>query len=200
MRREHACAATGGKAERAGTALAGRGLARRTQPSIGGNDMDSLKDVYHDQLQDLYSACEQSLTVTKDLMQHAKNGELVSALQAGADGIERGMQQIAGLCEAHGIDPKGEHCHGMAGLVKEARSHGIEESFSDDDARDAMIITQYQRMAHYAIAGYGCLKAFAGRLELDEDKRTLDECLSNTYDGDDRMTEIAEGGVNAAAA
>lgn len=40
-----------------------------------------------------------------------------------------------------------------------------------------MIITQYQRMVHYAIAGYGCLAAFAGRLDLGEDKGTLKTCL-----------------------
>ena len=161
--------------------------------------MNSLHDVYHDQLQDIYSACKQSLEVTKELSGHSKSQELTDALKAGADGIEQGMSQIESLCAKHEIDPNGEHCHGMAGLVKEARSHGIEENFTDDDARDAMIITQYQRMAHYAIAGYGCLKAFAGRLGLDEDKEVLDTCLSNTYDGDDHMTRIAEGGVNKAA-
>jgi ferritin-like metal-binding protein YciE len=161
--------------------------------------MNGLHDVYHGQLQDIYSACKQSLAVTRALAEHATNTELVDALKAGADGIERGMGEIEKICAKHDIDPDGEQCQGMAGLVKEARSHGIEQTFDDDDARDAMIIAQYQRMTHYAIAGYGCLKAFAGRLGREDEKAMLDECLSNTYDGDDHMTRIAEGGVNAAA-
>jgi ferritin-like metal-binding protein YciE len=161
--------------------------------------MNGLHEVYHGQLQDIYSACKQSLEVTNELAGYAKSAELADALKAGASGIEQGMAQIEKICAKHEIDPDGEHCHGMAGLVKEARSHGIDENFSDDDARDAMIITQYQRMAHYAIAGYGCLKAFAGRLGRDEEKEILDTCLSNTYDGDDHMTRIAEGAVNRAA-
>ena len=83
---------------------------------------------------------------------------------------------------------------------KEARSHGIEEDITDPDARDAMIITQYQRMAHYAIAGYGCLEAFAKRLELKDDAQKLQKCLDATYHGDKTMTQIATGGINKAAA
>ncbi|MGR3436044.1 MAG: YciE/YciF ferroxidase family protein [Shimia sp.] len=160
----------------------------------------SLKDVYHDQLQDLYSACKQSLEVTTELGRAAKDETLSKALQDGAQGISQGMDDIASLCADHGIDPEGEHCKGMEGLVKEARAHGIEEDFSDDEARDAMIVTQYQRMAHYAIAGYGCLKAFANRLGFDGDGAVLEKCLDASYDGDRRMTEIATGGINKAAA
>ena len=112
-----------------------------------------LKDVYLDQLEDIYSANTQSMKVTKELAEAAKDQGLKDALKAGVDGIEQGMAALKGIITAHGGDPKGEFCKGMEGLVKEARSHGIEEDISDPDARDAMIITQYQRMAHYAIAG-----------------------------------------------
>ena len=162
--------------------------------------MNSLKDVYIDQLQDLWSACSQSREVTQSLAKVAKNDELKKALEAGASGITDGMNTVQKLAEQHGFDPEGEHCRGMEGLVEEARAHALEEEFGDEDARDAMIIAQYQRMTHYAIAGWGCLKAYAERLGLEEDAKLLDECLGNTYDGDEHMTSIAEGKVNPAAA
>ncbi|MGR3468720.1 MAG: ferritin-like domain-containing protein [Shimia sp.] len=162
--------------------------------------MNSLKDVYHDQLQDLYSACKQSLSVVGELAEAATHEELEKALKDGSVGISEGMEEISKLCNDHGINPDGEFCKGMEGLVKEARAHGLEEDFGDSDARDAMIITQYQRMAHYAIAGYGCLRAFANRLDLDGDAAVLSKCLDNSYDGDRRFTEIATGEVNKAAA
>ena len=118
----------------------------------------------------------------------------------GANGITDGMEKLQQLCSNHGIDPAGEHCKGMEGLVREARAHALEEEFGDEDAQDAMIITQYQRMVHYALAGYGCLVAFANRLDLDGDGEVLQTCLDQTYDGDRRATEIATNGVNAAAA
>ena len=162
--------------------------------------LNSLKDVYIDQLQDLWSACSQSREVTQSLAKAAKNEDLKEALEAGAKGITDGMDAVQKLAKTHGFDPEGEHCKGMEGLVKEARAHALEEEFGDDDVRDAMIITQYQRMTHYAIAGWGCCKAFATRLGLEDDAELLDECLSNTYDGDEHMTDIATGEVNEAAA
>jgi ferritin-like metal-binding protein YciE len=162
--------------------------------------MNGLKDVYIDQCQDLYSACKQSAEATRQLHEAAKNDELRQALEAGVAGIQDGMGKVEAIVRAHGADPTGEHCKGMEGLVKEARAHALEEEFSDDDARDAMIISQYQRMAHYAIAGYGTAKAFAKRLGFEEDVDLLDRHLGNTYDGDEKMTELAQGGINDAAA
>ena len=162
--------------------------------------LHSLQDVYKDQLQDLWSANTQALEVVTELGRAAKNQDLSEALIAGAQGISEGIEKISQLCNDHDLAPNGEHCKGMEGLVKEARAHGLEEDFGDDDARDAMIITQYQRMVHYGLAGYGCLVAFANRLGLDGDAAVLQECLDETYDGDRRMTAIATSGVNAAAA
>tara|TARA_R110002110_G_scaffold34113_9_gene116383 strand:+ start:715 stop:1215 length:501 start_codon:yes stop_codon:yes gene_type:complete len=164
--------------------------------------LNNLHDVYHDQLQDLYSACKQSLEVTTELGRAATDKELSAALIAGANGISQGMDKIKSLCAQHDIDPEGEHCKGMAGLAKEARAHGIEQEFGNDATRDAMIITQYQRLVHYALAGYGCVVAFANRLNLDEDGAVLQGMLDETYDGDRHMTAIATGGagLNAAAA
>lgn len=162
--------------------------------------MNSLKDVYHDQLQDMWSANKQSLDIVVALGREAKDEGLSKALIAGASGISDGMEKVAEICNKHGISPAGEHCKGMEGLVAEANAHVITEDFGSDEVRDAMIITQYQRMVHYAIAGYGCLVAFANRLDQDEDGAILQDCLDKTYDGDRTMTDIATGGLNKAAA
>ena len=162
--------------------------------------LENLKDVYLDQMQDLYSACRQSLEATTALGRAATDRELNEALVAGGNGISEGMAKIEKLCGDHAIAPDGEHCKGMEGLVKEAQAHALDAQFGDHDVRDAMIITQYQRMVHYAIAGYGCLVAFANRLNLDGDAAMLQECLEQTREGDRHMTQIAtRGGVNAAA-
>ncbi len=162
--------------------------------------LNTLEDVYKDQLQDLYSACKQSLDATTKLGRAATDKELSEALIAGSNGIAEGMDKLKSLCATHDIDPEGEHCKGMEGLVKEVDAHVINADFGNDATRDAMIITQYQRMVHYALAGYGCLVAFANRLDLDEDAAILQAQLDNTYDGDRHMTAIATGGVNKKAA
>lgn len=162
--------------------------------------LKSLKDVYIDQLQDIYSADKQSLEATKKLHEIASHSDLKSALQNGVDGIERGMAIAKGIIEKHGAKPNGEFCKGMEGLVKEAHAHAIDAEFDNDEVRDAMIITQYQRMTHYGLAGYGCLVAFAERLGHSDDADKLNTCLDATYGGDREMTRIATGGINKAAA
>ncbi|MEM6650263.1 MAG: ferritin-like domain-containing protein [Pseudomonadota bacterium] len=158
--------------------------------------LNTLKDVYIDQLQDIYSADKQSLKATKDLVEVASDNELKSALERGVDGIQEGMDTVGQIIKDHGEDPTGEFCKGMEGLVKEVKAHVLNAEFGEDEVRDAMIITQYQRMTHYGIAGYGCLVAFAKRLGLHEDAQKLQTCLDNTYSGDQQMTRLAENGIN----
>lgn len=162
--------------------------------------LNTLKDLYVDQLQDMYSADRQSLEITRQLQSAAKDEKLSAALKRGVNGIEKGMEALSGIIRNHGAEPTGEFCKGMEGLVKEARAHVLEADISDDDVRDASIITQYQRMTHYAIAGYGCCAAFAKRLKLNDEAKKLDECLDETHEGDRVMTDIAVGDVNKAAA
>ncbi|MEQ8747980.1 DUF892 family protein [Pyruvatibacter sp.] len=160
----------------------------------------NLKDVYIDQLQDLYSANKQARLATQRLAAAATNADLQKALEAGVIGIENGMSALDVIITGHGETPNGEYCKGMEGLVKEAHAHALDATFTDDDVRDAVIITQYQRMVHYALAGYGCVLAFAKRLDLDAEAKTIDKCLAETYEGDRTMTDIATGGINKKAA
>ena len=88
----------------------------------------------------------------------------------------------------------------LTDLVTEARAHALEADISDKDVRDASIIAQTQRMTHYALAGYGVVRAFAQRQGLKSDVEVLQDCLDETYGGDRELTRIAETQVNAAAA
>lgn len=160
----------------------------------------TLKDLYVDQLQDLYSANRRAIQVTRELKEAASSAQLRKALTAGVDGIEEGMDHLKTLIENHDANPRGEHCKGMEGLAAEARAHGVEADFSDEDVRDASIIAQYQRMTHYGISGYGTAAAFARRLGLENDASVLAQCLDDTRSGDKHMTQIASGEVNPAAA
>ena len=162
--------------------------------------MDNLKDVYIDQLQDLYSANRQALRVVDELAKAATSTALRAALERGVAGIKDGAQHLEALIRDKDANPNAEHCKGMEGLVREAKAHALNAEFGADAARDAVIITQYQRMAHYAIAGYGSAAAFAKQLGQTEDAATLQEMLDAAYSGDRTMSEIAETTINQRAA
>ncbi|WP_306118846.1 MULTISPECIES: DUF892 family protein [unclassified Roseitalea] len=160
----------------------------------------NLNDVYLHQLQDMYSADRQALAVTRRLANLAKDEHLVSALDAGVEGIRRGMKEMEQLLARHGADTETEHSEAMEGIVAEIKHDLLEAEFDDPYPRDAMIAAQYQRMAHFAIAGYGTALAFAQRLGLTEDAGQLKKNLDTAYSGDRTMTQIANGNVNQKAA
>ena len=104
--------------------------------------LHNLHDVYHDQLQDLYSGCTQSMEATTALGRAATGKELGQALIDGANGISRGIDTLEAICATHEIDPSAEHRKGMEDLVTEAHAHAIDMEISDPAVRDAVIVTQ----------------------------------------------------------
>jgi ferritin-like metal-binding protein YciE len=162
--------------------------------------MDSLKDLYLHEIKDLHSACTQSRDCVIDMEKAATHAELKDALHKGHKGISDGIEMLSEIAKRHGGSAEGSHCKATEGLVAEARAHAIDADIADPDVRDAAIIAQYQRQAHYAIAGYGTIKAFAHRLGLKDDVETIDENLAATYHGDEKMTHLAQGGINSDAA
>ncbi len=160
----------------------------------------TLRDLYIEQVQDMHSACIQSQGMTRRLADAATAQDLTAALIDGVKGIERGRDTMDQMARAQGAEATGKHSKGMEGLVAEAQSHVFDTDFDDDDVRDAAIIAEYQRMAHYAISGYGTIRAFAERLGLKAERDASQDCLDKSYDGDKRFTEIAESHVNRDAA
>lgn len=159
---------------------------------------ENLEDCYTDELADLWSANDQMEKVVKELASVAGDDKLKQKLEKAQEGIAKHTQTIKSLLEEMGEDEP-EHCKGMEGLVKEARKHAIEEDIEDDDVRDVIIVSQYQRMCHYGICGFGTVKAFAEALGKKEHVEKLDQITAEIYDADENMSDLAERSVNLAA-
>ena len=159
----------------------------------------NLKEVYIDELKDLWSANDQMRKVMKDLTKAASNPELKTMLETADTGIGEHTTTIKKLIAEHDDDIAKDHCRGMEGLVKEARKHALDEHYHDDDVRDVVIIAQYQRMSHYGITGFGTVAAFAEALGLTKDTATLKAVTKDIYGGDEFATHLAKSSVNLAA-
>lgn len=158
-----------------------------------------LKEVYIDELKDLWSANDQMHKVMKELAKAASNPELKTMLEEADDSIGEHTTTIKKLIAEHDDDVAKDHCRGMEGLVKEARKHALDQNYHDDDVRDVVIIAQYQRMSHYGITGFGTVAAFAEALGLAEDMTTLKKITKDIYGGDEFATKLAKSSVNLAA-
>ena len=93
---------------------------------------------------------------------------------------------------------RGKHCDGIAGIIEEGKSI-MEEDF-DDDTMDACLIAAGQRAEHYEMAAYGTLVAWARAMGHSEAADLLQETLDEEKAADEKLSSLAEGGINQNAA
>lgn len=160
---------------------------------------EDLKDLYIDELKDLWSANDQMQRVLKKIIPKASDDKLKKMLEKSQDGITKHTDIVKELISAAGEKVSKEHCKGMEGLAEEASKHVLEEGPDKGPALDAVIITQYQRMTHYGIAGFGTAASFAGTLGMKDDEKRLKQATKEIYGGDEYMTKLAETSVNIKA-
>ena len=160
---------------------------------------EDLKDVYADELKDLWSANDQMQKVLKKITSKASDPALKDMLAKSQDGIAKHTEILKELIAGQGEKVSKEHCKGMEGLVAEATKHVLEEGPEKGPVLDVLIIAQYQRMTHYGIAGFGTAAAYAKALGLKDDNKKLREATKEIYGGDEFMTKLAETAVNAKA-
>jgi ferritin-like metal-binding protein YciE len=162
--------------------------------------MNTLQELYVDQLQDLWSANQQAAAIAEKLRSAASESRLQDVLGRSITRITEHNKRLEAMIREVGQSPSAEHCKGMEGLVQEARKHALEFDYTVDAVRDAQIIAQFQRISHYGLAVYGTCAALAKELGRNEEAAQLANDLSEVRKGDDIMSEIAEYQVNQKAA
>lgn len=160
---------------------------------------DSLKEIYLDEMKDLWSANDQMTRAVKTLGDLSHDPKLKEMLTQSVDGIIKHTAALKSLIEETGGEVEPEHCKGMEGLVREALKHGKKEAPDADDLHDIAIIAQYQRMSHYGLAGFGSAAAYAKALGLKEHSTRLKEIVSDIYKADQYLSSLGEKTLKLAA-
>ena len=75
----------------------------------------------------------------------------------------------------------------------------MEEDF-DDATMDACLIASGQRAEHYEMAAYGTLVAWARAMGHTDAANLLQETLDEEKAADEKLSALAEGGINQGAA
>ena len=158
--------------------------------------ISSLKELYIDELKDLWSSNDQMVRALGKIAPQASHAKLSAMLETSKQGITKHTELLKTLIESHDGEVKKDHCKGMEGLVSEAIKHTVEDAPTKGPVLDAAIIAQYQRMTHYGITGFGTVAAFAKALKLPKDQEQLAAAVKDMYQSDELMTVLAEGAVN----
>jgi len=159
---------------------------------------NSLEDLLHHEIKDLYDAEFQIIEVLPQMAAKATSPNLKQAFEDHLRQSEKHTQRLESVFEHLGIEPEREKCHGVAGLIKEGST--VLSADGDGDVLDAGLIAAAQRVEHYEIAAYGTVRAFARQLNNEYAAELFDQTLEEEKATDMLLTEIAEGSVNPASA
>ena len=150
--------------------------------------MKDLHELFSEQLADLYDAEKQLVKALPKMAENASSSELESAFREHLDQTETHVERLEEIFEILGKQPKGKKCEAMAGLLAEAKEM-MEDS--EPNVRDAALIAAAQKVEHYEIASYGCLRTWADLLEMDQASILLQETLDEEKETDENLTDIA---------
>jgi ferritin-like metal-binding protein YciE len=151
---------------------------------------DSLRQLYVDELRDLYNAETQLTKALPKMAKASSNDELRQAFEEHLRQTSEQVSRLEQIFEMLGEKPTGKKCLGMEGLVKEG-AETMKEDY-EDAIMDAAIIGAAQRVEHYEIAGYGTVREFAEILGEDEHVSLLEETLEEEKQTDEKLTQLAE--------
>lgn len=162
------------------------------------SDTSKLQEFFIDSLKDIYWAEKHLVKALPKMAKAATSSELIAAFE---DHLNVTEEQVARLEEVFmllGKKAVAKKCDAMEGLVKEANSI-IEETEKGTMVRDAALICAAQKVEHYEIASYGCLKTLAAVLGLNDVADKLQTTLDEEKETDVLLTHVAESFINQAA-
>jgi ferritin-like metal-binding protein YciE len=158
----------------------------------------TLHDAFLDELRDAYDAEKQLVKALPKMAKAATSAVLRDAFETHLQETRGHVERLEQVMEGLGEKPRGKHCDGIEGIIEEGKSV-MEEDF-DETTMDACLIASGQRAEHYEIAAYGTMVAWAKAMGHTDAAELLQETLDEEKAADEKLTSLAEAGINQEAA
>ena len=152
---------------------------------------NALKELYIDELRDIYNAENQLTKALPKMAKAATSDELRAGFEEHLEQTKGHVERLERIFKELGEKPTGKKCKGMEGLVEEG-DEMIKEDELEGEALDAGLISAAQRVEHYEIAAYGCVRTYANLLGEDDAAGLLEQTLKEEKETDQKLTKLAE--------
>ena len=153
-------------------------------------DMESLRDLYIEELKDLYSAENQIIKALPKMIKAASSPDLKAGFAKHLEQTRGQVERLEKIFKQLDESPKGKKCKGMEGLLEEGKE--LMEEDAEPEVLDAGLIAAAQHVEHYEIAGYGCVRTYAELLGDKAAAKLLQQTLDEEKDTDQKLTMIAK--------
>jgi ferritin-like metal-binding protein YciE len=161
-------------------------------------EMGTLHEAFVDELRDTYDAEKQLTKALPKMAKAANSPELRGAIESHLEETRHQVERLEQVFESLDEKARGKHCDGIAGIIQEAQAM-MQENF-DEATADACLIASAQRAEHYEMAAYGTLVSWARAMGHDDAADLLQETLDEETAADEKLSALAEGGINEQAA
>ena len=158
--------------------------------------LDTLHGLFIDELKDLYSAENQLLKALPKMSKGATHPDLKTAFTEHLEVTRGQVARLEKIFKTLDASPKGKKCAAMEGLIEEGKELLEKRKEADPSVLDAALIGAAQRVEHYEMAGYGCVRTFAKLLGLAEAEKLLQATLDEEAEADETLGTLAESVVN----
>jgi ferritin-like metal-binding protein YciE len=158
---------------------------------------NSLKELYVDELRDMYDAENQLIKALPKMAKAAESDQLRSGIEEHLEQTKEQAKRLEQILDALGESGKGKKCKGMQGIVGEG-SAKLREDWVGPVA-DCAIISAARRVEHYEMARYTVLHDFAQILGENEAASLISQTLDEEKETDRKLAHLAQG-INRQAA
>ncbi len=159
--------------------------------------LDSLQDLFLEELKDVYHAEKQLVAALPKMAKAATSPELEEAFTSHLAETKGHVDRLERIFKDLGVPARGKRCKGMEGLIEEGKE--VLEEEGEAAVIDAALIAAAQRVEHYEIAAYGCLRTYAQLLGHQNALSLLSQTLEEEEAADEKLSAIGESQVNADA-
>jgi ferritin-like metal-binding protein YciE len=160
--------------------------------------LDSLESLFIEELRDIYNGEKQILKALPKMARAAESAELQQAFSKHLKETEGQVQRLERIFQDLGQAVRGKQCKGLQGIIEEGKE--TLEKESDGSVLDAALIASAQKVEHYEMASYGCLRTYAQLLGHTQAAKLLEQTLAEEEAADKKLTQLGESGINQAAA
>lgn len=150
----------------------------------------SFKQLFIEELNDLYDCESQILQALPRLVKHASSLGLRKAFTQHLEESKTHLERLDQLFDDMGGRPKTRKCKGMRAALEEGEE--ILKRDRQGELLDAAMIGAAQRIEHYEIARYGCARTYAALLGDSEAAELLQMTLDEEKMTDNTLTELAK--------
>jgi ferritin-like metal-binding protein YciE len=151
--------------------------------------MKTLRDLFLDELKDMYDAEHRIVKALPKLAKAAQCDKLKNAFLSHLEETKGQVMKLEHVFRAFGEKPKAKKCKATVGLLEEGDE--IAADNKGEPTLNAALISAGQKVEHYEIASYGCLYECAKLLKNTEASRLIDDILQQEKAADKKLGELA---------